>query len=134
MRFPFVPMPAGSFGSIPMPFLPVRLAFNQVAFDEVALVDSGAALNVLPFDLGIRLGFNWNASSPALSLVGNLGGYPAKAVRLNVVIGAFPPVQLGFAWSRDPNARLLLGQVNFFTEFDVCFYQSQGIFEVNPRP
>jgi hypothetical protein len=117
-----------------MPFLPVRLTQNQVAIDEVALVDSGAALNVLPFDLGVQLGLNWSAPFPALSLTGNLGGHAAKAVQLNVSIGTFPPVQLGFAWSRDPHARLLLGQVNFFAEFDVCLYQSRGIFDVSPRP
>lgn len=134
MQFPFVPMPAGSFGTILMPFLPVRLTHAQVGLDEVALVDSGAALNVLPFDLGIRLGLNWSAPVPTLSLAGNLGGHAAKAVRLDVRIGTFPPVQLGFAWSRDPNARLLLGQVNFFAEFDVCLHQSRGIFDVTPRP
>ena len=120
--------------TIPMPFLPVRLTHAQVGIDEVALVDSGAALNVLPHDLGIRLGLNWSGPSPALSLTGNLGGHAAKAVRLNMRIGTFPIAQLGFAWSRDPNARLLLGQVNFFAEFDVCFYQSRSIFDVGPRP
>jgi hypothetical protein len=134
MQFPFVPMAAGSLGTILMPFLPVRLTHAQAGLDEVALVDSGAALNVLPFDLGVRLGLNWSAPAPALSLAGNLGAQAAKAVRLRVQISTFPPVQLGFAWSRDPNAPLLLGQVNFFAEFDVCLYQSRRIFDVTPRP
>ncbi len=28
---------------------------------------------------------------------------------------------------------LLLGQANFFIEFDVCFYRSQKVFEVTPK-
>lgn len=31
------------------------------------------------------------------------------------------------------NVRLLLGQANFFVEFDVCFYRSQEAFEVRPK-
>ncbi|BAZ09747.1 hypothetical protein NIES4071_15570 [Calothrix sp. NIES-4071] len=28
---------------------------------------------------------------------------------------------------------LILGQANFFMEFDVCFYRSQKLFEVTPK-
>jgi hypothetical protein len=48
-------------------------------------------------------------------------------------IGAFPPVRLAFAWSRSDDVPLILGQVNFFMEFDVCFYRSKLEFDVRPR-
>jgi hypothetical protein len=32
-----------------------------------------------------------------------------------------------------PNAPLILGQTNFFMEFDVSFYRSQLEFEIKPK-
>jgi hypothetical protein len=31
------------------------------------------------------------------------------------------------------NVPLILGQVNFFMEFDICFYRSQLQFEISPK-
>ena len=42
-------------------------------------------------------------------------------------------VPLIFVWSKDQNAPLLLGQFNFFENFDVCFYRSKNYFEVQPN-
>ncbi|BAT52745.1 hypothetical protein NOS3756_16860 [Nostoc sp. NIES-3756] len=48
-------------------------------------------------------------------------------------IADFAAVNLVFAWVRSPNVLLILGQTNFFLEFDVCFYRSQLEFEVKPK-
>jgi hypothetical protein len=48
-------------------------------------------------------------------------------------IGDFAPVRLAFAWVKSANAPLILGQTNFFLEFDVCFYRFKQEFEVKPR-
>lgn len=42
---------------------------------------------------------------------------------------------LGFAWVNKPIAdiRILLGQVNFFQEFNVCFYGHHQVFDITPR-
>ena len=48
-------------------------------------------------------------------------------------IGDFAPVRLAFAWVQSPNAPLILGQTNFFMEFEVCFYRSSLEFEGKPR-
>lgn len=50
-----------------------------------------------------------------------------------VEIADFPPIRLAFAWSRSDDAPLILGQMNFFMESDVCFYRSQMEFEIKPR-
>jgi hypothetical protein len=42
-------------------------------------------------------------------------------------------VQLVFAWTKAVQVPLILGQVNFFMEFDVCFYRSQLYFAVSPK-
>ena len=51
----------------------------------------------------------------------------------DATVGKFPPVQLAFAWTRSNAVPVLLGQVNFFMEFDVCFYRSRLVFEVKPK-
>jgi hypothetical protein len=48
-------------------------------------------------------------------------------------IGEFSPTELVFAWVKSPNVPLILGQTNFFLEFDVCFYRSIAEFEINPK-
>ncbi|MEQ8755401.1 MAG: hypothetical protein RID09_18040 [Coleofasciculus sp. G1-WW12-02] len=48
-------------------------------------------------------------------------------------IGDFPQAKLLFAWVQRPNTPLILGQTNFFIEFDVCFYRSKLEFEVKPK-
>jgi hypothetical protein len=48
-------------------------------------------------------------------------------------IGEFPSVNLAFAWVNKPNTPLILGQTNFFMEFDVCFYRSKLEFDIKPK-
>lgn len=51
---------------------------------------------------------------------------------MTATIGAFTLVRLVFAWSLSDDVPLLLGRMNFFLEFDVCFYRSQMMFELRP--
>lgn len=45
----------------------------------------------------------------------------------------FPTIDLAFAWTQAPNVPLILGQANFFFEFDVCFFRARSEFEVRPK-
>lgn len=97
-----------------------------------ALVDSGAALNVLPYDVGVHLGGDWEEQAIPVKLAGNLAAVDARAIIVNGTVGRFAPVRLAFAWSRSNSVPVILGQINFFVEFDVCFYRSQLAFDVKP--
>jgi hypothetical protein len=97
------------------------------------LVDGGAAVNVLPYALGSQLGFDWDQETRAIALSANLAAVEARVVVLSAVIGHFPPVRLAFAWARTDAIPVILGQVNFFLEFDICFFRSRGVFEVRPN-
>jgi hypothetical protein len=57
----------------------------------------------------------------------------ARVVVLSAVVGSFPPVRLAFGWARTDTIPVILGQVNFFLEFDVCFFRARGLFEVRQR-
>lgn len=97
------------------------------------LLDTGSAVNVLPYTVGLQLGLVWEQQTTVVYLTGNLARLPARAVILSGQVEPFPPVQLAFAWSQSEEAPVILGQVNFFAEFDVCFYGSQSAFEVKPK-
>ncbi|MBF2089684.1 MAG: hypothetical protein IGR80_14520 [Synechococcales cyanobacterium K44_A2020_017] len=82
--------------------------------------------------MGIQLGAVWEDNRAIIQLAGNLSNQPAMPFFAMVQVGDIAPVQLAFAWTKSLNAPLILGQVNFFMEFDVCFYRSKLEFEVKP--
>jgi len=116
-----------------LPRLPFVLRYGKQVVNAVGLVDSGATVNVLPYRLGIQLGAVWDDRKATIRLAGNLGNVAAQPLFPMAEIGDFPPVRLAFAWSRSDDMPLILGQMNFFMEFDVCFYRSQLEFEVKPK-
>ncbi|WP_234017052.1 hypothetical protein [Nostoc sp. 'Lobaria pulmonaria (5183) cyanobiont'] len=116
-----------------MPRIPLCLRQGDKTVEALGLVDSGATVNVLPDEIGIELGGVWDDSRAIIQLAGNLSNMPAMPFFANVEIGNFAPVQLAFAWVRRANVPLILGQTNFFLEFDVCFYRSKLEFEIEPK-
>jgi hypothetical protein len=116
-----------------LPRVPLSLSRADQRVEAVGLVDSGATVNVLPYELGIQLGSVWDDRRAIIQLAGNLSNQPAMPFSATAEIGDFVPTELVFAWVRSPNAPLILGQTNFFLEFDVCFYRSKSEFEVNPK-
>ena len=116
-----------------MPLVPLGLRFKAGEVVRAhGLIDSGATVNVLPFGLGIRLGAVWETQTTAVKLTGNLTNLDARALIAESTIGEFAPVRLVFAWTRSENVPLLLGQVNFFEEFNVAFRRAQRVFEIEP--
>ena len=114
-----------------LPRLPVSLCQEDRRVEATGLVDSGATVNVLPYDLGLQLRGVWDDRRAIIQLAGNLSNQPAMPFVAIAYIGEFPPTELVFAWVRSPNAPLILGQTNFFLEFDVCFYRSKSEFEIS---
>ncbi len=82
----------------------------------------------------MQFGFDWAQETRSVALSGNLASVAARVVVLTAVVASFPPVRLAFAWAQTDAVSVILGQVNFFLEFDVCFFRSQGVFEVRPKP
>ncbi|ACK70889.1 conserved hypothetical protein [Gloeothece citriformis PCC 7424] len=115
------------------PYLPLTLVYQQSSVTATGLLDTGASVNVLPYLLGVELGYEWERQTTAVNLTGNLAQYEARAVLVQAFVGQFDPVQLVLAWTKATNVPLILGQVNFFMEFDVCFYRSQLQFEIRPK-
>lgn len=132
-RYPFISSDTALGEASFRPYLPFNLVYQESSVTASALLDTGASVNVLPYSIGIELGYEWERQTTALSLTGNLAQYEARVVLAQAVVGQFEPVQLVFAWTQSTNVPLILGQVNFFMEFDVCFYRSQLEFAVSPK-
>ncbi len=129
-RFPFAdPRP----GSIKLPYVPMILTYQGRSVSISGLLDTGATVNVLPYDLGIELGAVWEQQPAPLRLTGNLGGYEARNLIVSATVEPFAPVKLVFAWTHHRHVPVILGQMNFFLEFDVCFFGSQSVFDIAPK-
>lgn len=110
--------------------MPLTLIHRDSSVEVSALLDTGASVNVLPYSVGVQLGAVWEEQTTSVILAGNLAEVEARGLLVSAQIGDFAPVRLVFAWSQSDDAPLLLGRMNFFLEFDVCFYRSQLIFEI----
>ncbi len=122
---------AGEAGLLPV--LPITLTYQGSSVDTTGLLDTGATVNVLPFHIGAQLGAAWKQENATIKLTGNLAQFEACPLVVFATVGQFDSVHLAFAWTQADNIPLILGQVNFFMEFDVCFYRSQQSFEIRPK-
>ncbi|MBE9054893.1 retroviral-like aspartic protease [Sphaerospermopsis sp. LEGE 08334] len=115
-----------------LPKLPLTLTYRNLSVDVSGLLDTGASVNVLPYSVGIQLGAIWEEQTTSVMLAGNLAPVEARGLLISAHIGSFEPVRLVFAWCLSDDVPLLLGRMNFFLEFDVCFYRADLAFEVCP--
>jgi len=128
-RFPF--SETQKTGSLP--YLPLVLTYQNHSLAVSGLLDTGASVNVLPYKIGKELGALWEDQTVRVCLTGNLARFEARAIIISAQIGQFALVNLAFAWTQNENVPLILGQVNFFSEFDVCFFASENIFEITQK-
>ena len=133
MRFKYSTTDPSQDESDSLPRLPLVLRFNSQSLEVVGLVDSGSTVNVLPYEVGIRLGATWDDRKANVRLAGSLGNLAAMPLFLMAQVGEFAPVRLAFAWVKSNDVPLIIGQTNFFMEFDICFYRSKLEFAVNPK-
>ena len=116
-----------------MPLLPLRFELPPHSITVLGLLDTASAVNVLPYDVGLQLGAVWAQQTTSVQLTGNLASVPARGLVVSAIVGKFPPVRLAFAWSQVSTIPLILGQLNFFAEFNAYFSRASGIFEVKPK-
>lgn len=116
-----------------MPYLPLILTSEDRSVEVMALLDTGASVNVLSYEIGIQLGAVWENQTVSIPLSGNLARSEARGLVLSGTVAPFSSVLLAFAWTQSKNTPVILGHMNFFAEFNVCFYRHELAFEVHPR-
>lgn len=132
-RFPYVQVDPSLGDASALPYVPLTLRYEGNSASVSGLVDSGSALNVLPYDVGLQLGAAWQRQAIPVRLTGNLATCEARAIVVTATVGQLAPVRLAFAWARNNEVPVILGQVNFFMEFDVCLFRSRFLIEIKPK-
>jgi Aspartyl protease len=115
MTFPYQEVEPGVW----MPYIPVRLEANGNVVDVMALVDTGSTISVIPNRIGRELGLDWESGNTVL-LTGALES-EARLMVLDMEISGLGKMKQGFAWARNDKSRVILGNMNFFVEYDVYF-------------
>ncbi|MDM8560495.1 hypothetical protein [Candidatus Parabeggiatoa sp. HSG14] len=87
-----------------LPYLPLTLIHGNNTLEVSGLLDTGASVNVLPYQVGVNLGAVWEQQTIPLRLTGNLAQFPARVLVLQARVSQFQPVRLAFAWTQ---ARLI---------------------------
>ena len=132
-RFPFIERTNSVGVSSVMPYVPITLSYRNRSTEQLALLDTGASVNVLPYLVGLQLGAVWEDQKAIIQLSGNLAMMEARGLVLSATVADYPSVLLAFAWTQSTEAPLILGHMNFFAEFDACFYRADLAFELHPR-
>ena len=119
--------------SVILPYLPLTLTLGDRSLEITALLDTGASVNVLPYEIGLQLGAVWENQTVSIPLSGNLARSDSRGLVVSGTIAQFIPVLLGFAWTEMKDTPVILGHMNFFAEFNVCVYRHELAFEVCPK-
>ena len=69
---------ADNLPTILMPRMPLTLIFGNESVEVVGLLDTGAAVSVLPYQVGLALGAVWEDQTTVVPLVGSLGQFEAR--------------------------------------------------------
>lgn len=80
IRFPYMATENDPTGLLPR--LSLTFSYEGHSIEVVALLDTGSAVNVLPYSLGLALGVKWNEQQISVPLVGSLGNAEAKAITM----------------------------------------------------
>ena len=132
LRFPYIEVRNRIGEASSKPLLPITLQHEGQEYATTGLLDSGADINVLPFHIGLALGVVWEEQNISLSLAGNLADVESRGIVVEGTVADVWHGDLAFAWTSSRKVPLILGHVNFFESFDVCFYRTMMYFELTP--
>lgn len=74
--FPFIVADPAFGEASRLPYLPISLQLRERLVNVSALLDTGSAVNVLPYEAGLQLGAVWEHQETSVRLTGNLANEP----------------------------------------------------------
>ncbi|MHC5728141.1 MAG: hypothetical protein ACYTXY_29245, partial [Nostoc sp.] len=63
-----------------LPYLPLILSYQNRSVSILGLLDTGSSVNVLPYEIGLRLGAIWERQRLSVPLGSNLARFEARAL------------------------------------------------------
>jgi len=112
-----------------LPTIPITLSHAGLSVSANALLDNGSTVNLYLTTSG-RNGCNLGGTNCPLAIGRKSCKGWSRGLFVYVQIGNLEPVRLAFAWAKTSQIPLILGQTNFFREFDVCFQRSRCTIEI----
>jgi len=107
-------------GFVWIPVARVQIAHGNARFELDMIIDTGADLTMIPYEVGVSLGFE-RGRTHASSLNGIAGGTPYLLKKAVLTIGPFRALSR-IAWAQRDDVPLLLGRtdvlVRLVTTFD----------------
>jgi len=61
-----------------VPYLPLTLTYQDRSVEVMGLLDTGASINVLPYNIGVQLGAIWEEQRFSIALADNLASAEAS--------------------------------------------------------
>lgn len=80
------------------PRVPLFLFTKEGSCETLGLVDSGAMMNILPYQVGLMLGAVWDDLQATVRLGGVVTRQNGIPLTVMGKVGNLPPVKLVFAW------------------------------------
>jgi len=93
-RFSFTEIDKSLGAASSLPYLPFTLSYQDTSLSVSGLLDTGATVNVLPYDIGRQLGAVWDQQTTPVHLTGNLARFEARVLIASADVGEFAPVRL----------------------------------------
>lgn len=123
-EFPGKIIESEQFGTIWVPTVTVEIKYQESSLSCEMLVDAGAYLSMIPYQVGIELGLT--ISNDEVMEAGGAGGasIPHVVKEVELQIGAYS-IQSRIGWALTDEIPLLLGRLDVFDEFDIEFSQSR---------
>jgi hypothetical protein len=122
IEFPFKPIETEQLGVIFRPVATVNLKGPENEVPTEMIVDSGADISIIPFELGSYLGLQIEKNEDVKSLGGIAGGIPVVYRHIKMEIDELV-ISAKIAWSLIEDVPAILGRLNIFDEFDIEFKQ-----------
>ncbi len=125
MEFNFKEEKSRVFGDILRPVAEITFVNNKREILESVYVDSGADITLIPKSVGELLGFKIEKDDKIEEIKG-IGerGIPIIIKKLMIRVGE-KTVNVRVAWSLIEEVPLLLGRVDIFRLFDICFKKEE---------
>ena len=131
-RFPLAPQPRGRTPVASTVDVPLTLELGAESVSVIGRLEPMAAVSVIPHGVGLRLGATWTGHTVPIAVPGRRTAVLAAPLTVRGTVAPFPPVILFFAWADTDKVPLVLGQTNFFQQYDICFHLARSHVEVRP--
>ena len=125
IEFPFIEERANIVPRILRPIARVKLTNKSIETTLDMYVDSGADITLIPYSVGIALGFRLEPDEEIKRIGGVGGGKISIVVRKVKMRINSEELEIRLAWCMSEDVPLILGRLDIFNKFDILFKERE---------